>query len=214
MDKPLINILTRTSNRPNAFDLNYNVVKSQTYDNVRQIVSVDDSITENYVKKYDVDYIFIDRDKIIEEDKSINPNTGKYSPHNLYFNPLMKEVKDGWIMFLDDDDRFSTSKSLEQIADVIEDEDTMVIWQMRFPNGRALPPTEIINQSPRLGAIGSPCTLFHSKYLGDIEWDGWKCGDFRFINKIYNKIPNKVTIPKMLVNIGQIGDGKREDIKK
>lgn len=212
MDKPLINILTRTSNRPNAFDLNYNVVTSQTYKNVRQIVSVDDNLTEEYVKKYDVDYIFIDRDKIIEEDKSINPNTGKYSPHNLYFNLLMKEVKDGWVMFLDDDDRFSTAKSLEQIVNVIEDEDTMVVWQMRFPNGRALPPSEIINNPPRIGTIGSPCILFHSKYVEDIEWDGWKCGDFRFINKIYNKVPKKVTIPKMLVTVGQIGDGKRTDL--
>lgn len=212
MDKPLINILTRTSNRPNAFELNHNVVNSQTYKNVRQIVSVDDEATEAYVKEYDVDYIVIDREKIIEEDTSIDPRTGKYAPHNLYFNPLMKEVKEGWVMLLDDDDRFSNGKCLEKIVNAIPDEDTMIIWQMRFPNGMALPPTNMIDNPPIVGRIGSPCVLFHSKYIEDVEWDGWKCGDFRFIKKMYDKIPNKVTIPEMLVTVGQIGDGKRTDI--
>lgn len=213
MEKPLINILTRTSNRPNAFELNKMTVRSQTYKNVRHIVSVDDELTEAYVKPYsDVDYVVINRDEIINNDKSVNPNTGKYSPHNLYFNEMMKEVKEGWIMILDDDDRFSNGKALEKIVNSIPDEDTMVIWQMRFPNGAALPPTNVINEPPTLGRIGSPCILFHSKYLGDTQWDGWKCGDFRFINAIYNKIPNKVTIADTLVTIGQIGDGNRGDL--
>ena len=213
MNNPLINILTRTSNRPNAFYLNKSTVRSQSYKNIRHIVSVDDEFTEAYVKTYsDVDYITINKNSIINDDNSINPNTGKYSPHNLYFNPLMCEVKEGWIMILDDDDRFSNGNSLETIVNSIKDEDTMVIWQMRFPNGMALPPTNLINEPPKLGTIGSPCILFHSKYLGDTKWDGWKCGDFRFINSIYNKVPNKVTIPEMLVTIGQIGDGNRSDL--
>jgi hypothetical protein len=53
-------------------------------------------------------YVFAEtdweRDKIIEEDKSINPNTGKYSPHNLYFNEMYGKITEGWIIFLDDDD--------------------------------------------------------------------------------------------------------------
>lgn len=212
MHKPLINILTRTSNRPNAFELNRNTILSQTYDNINQIVCVDDDASENYVKNYGVTYIKVDRENLIKSDTSTNPNTGKYSPHNLYFNPLMAEVKDGWIMILDDDDRLSNVNVISKIVDKIEDEDTMVIWQMKFPNRQAIPSTDTINLPPRLGNIGSPCFLFHSKHLGDIKWDGWKCGDFRFIEKIYNKIPKKVTIPETLVVIGQIGDGNRTDL--
>jgi glycosyltransferase involved in cell wall biosynthesis len=212
MEKPLINILTRTSNRPNAFYLNKSTIRSQTYKNIRHIVSVDDESTEEYVKLYpDTDYIFVNREKLIEDDISTNPNTGKYSPHNLYFNPLMREVKDGWVMLLDDDDRFANGKALETIVNSIPDEDTMVIWQMRFPNGAALPPISVMDEPPILGLIGSPCVLFHSKYIGDTQWDGWKCGDFRFITSIYNKIPKKVIIPQILVTIGQIGDGDRKD---
>ena len=209
---PLINILTRTSNRPKAFDKNFKSVLNQTYKNIRHIVSINDDHTEKYVKEYDVDYIKIDRERIISEDQSPNPNTGDYSPHNLYFNQLIKEVKDGWVMFLDDDDYLSDNDGVERIVNLLPDEDTMAIFQMMFPNGRPLPPINILNQPPTLGTIGSPCVLFHSKWVDGINWDGWKCGDFRFIEKLYNKIPNKVTIPDVFVNVGQIGDGKKGDI--
>jgi len=47
MEKPLLNILTRTSNRPNAFELNKMTVRTQTYPNIRHIVCVDDELSEN-----------------------------------------------------------------------------------------------------------------------------------------------------------------------
>ena len=213
MDKPLVNILTRTSNRPNAFEINKMTVRTQTYENIRHIVCVDDEVTEDYVKHYnDVDYIVIDREEIIKNDTSVNPNTGKYSPHNLYFNQLIGEVKEGWVMILDDDDRLVNSKVIDDIMGKLPDDDTMAIFQMRFPNGRPIPANGTLNGAPILGNIGSPCVMFHSKYLVGIEWDGWKCGDFRFIEKIFNKIKTVVTIERMLVTIGQIGDGNRTDI--
>ena len=213
MEKPLLNILTRTSNRPNAFELNKTTIRTQTYPNIRHIVCVDDELSENYVKQYnDVDYIVIDREEIIKNDNSVNPNTGKYSPHNLYFNKLMDEVNEGWVMILDDDDRLSNSKSIEKIMDKIEGEDSMVIFQMRFPNNRPIPSNGSLKQRPRIGNIGSPCIVFHSKHLEGVKWDGWKCGDFRFIEKIYNKVKTVVTMQQMLVTIGQIGDGNRGDI--
>lgn len=213
MDKPLVNILTRTSNRPNGFELNKMTIRSQTYKNIRHIVCVDNVETEEYVMYYDdVDYIVVDREGLIERDTIPDLGTGKYAPHNLYFNPLMAEVKEGWIMMLDDDDRLANGKVIEKIMDSLPDEDTMAIFQMRFPNKRPIPANGTLEMAPRLGNIGSPCIMFHSKYLEGIEWDGWKCGDFRFIEKIYNKVPKKVTIQEMLVTIGQIGDGNRGDL--
>jgi len=213
MDKPLVNIVTRTSNRPNAFALNKATVRSQTYENIRHIVCVDDDVTEEYVKTYsDVDYIVIDREQIIKNDTSENPQTGKYAPHNLYFNPLMAEIKEGWVMMLDDDDRLANGKVIENVMEKLPDEDSMVVFQMRFPNNKPIPANGTLDQRPRLGNIGSPCIIFHSKHLEGVEWDGWKCGDFRFIEKIFNKMKTVVTIQQMLVTIGQIGDGNRKDI--
>ena len=215
MHKPLINILTRTSNRPNFFNRNVNSVNSQTYKNIRHIVSYDNDGDLEYINKHNnLTLVKIDKDKLIREDNSPNPNTGKYSPHNLYFNEMLKVVEEGWVIFLDDDDLFYDENSLEIIVNNILDDDTMVIWQMNFINGLILPPTDELNDKPKLGKIGSPCFSFNIKQLGDIKWDGWKCGDFRFVEKIYNKTDKKITIPKILIDINNIGSGNKNDLKK
>lgn len=212
MHKPLINILTRTSNRPNFFNRNVNSVNSQTYKNIRHIVSYDNDDDLEYINKHNnLTLVKIDKDKLIREDNSPNPNTGKYSPHNLYFNEMLKVVEEGWVIFLDDDDLFYDENSLEIIVNNILNDDTMVIWQMNFINGLILPPTDELKGKPKLGKIGSPCFSFNIKQLGDIKWDGWKCGDFRFIEKIYNKTDKKITIPKILIEINNIGSGNKND---
>jgi hypothetical protein len=212
MHKPLINILTRTSNRPNFFNRNVNSVNSQTYKNIRHIVSYDNDDDLEYINKHgNLTLVKIDKNKLIQEDDSPNPNTGKYSPHNLYFNEMLKIVEEGWVIFLDDDDLFYDEHSLETIVNNILDDDTMVIWQMNFINNLILPPIDELNNKPKLGKIGSPCFTFNIKNIGDIKWDGWKCGDFRFILNIYNKIPNKIIIPKVLVDINNIGSGNKND---
>lgn len=60
----LINILIRTSNRPNGFARIIDNIRSQTYKNYRIIVSVDNDETEEYVRKYkDVEYIRLEHVK-------------------------------------------------------------------------------------------------------------------------------------------------------
>lgn len=213
MQKPLINILTRTSNRPNFFKRNVENVKSQTYKNVRHIVSYDNDNDLDYINRYsDLRLVKIDKDKLIREDNSPNPNTGKYSPHNLYLNEMLKVINEGWVIILDDDDVFSGEKSLEKIANHLTNDDLMVIWQMNFINNTPLPPLNLLYGKPVIGNIGSPCFTFNIKNLGDTKWDGWKCGDFRFISDIYNKIENKIIIPEVLVGINHIGSGNKTDI--
>jgi len=213
MSQPLINILTRTSNRPNFFKRNVESIKSQTYKNIRHIVSCDDESDLNYINQYDnITVVKIDKEKLIAEDNSPNPRTGKYSPHNLYFNEMLKIVDSGWVIILDDDDVFSSEKSVEKIVNNLDGEDSMVIWQMNFIGGINLPPLDLIYQQPVLGKIGSPCFTFNINQLGDIKWDGWKCGDFRFITHIYNKVGKKIIIPEVLVDINNIGSGNKNDV--
>jgi hypothetical protein len=213
MSEPLINILTRTSNRPNFFSRNIDSVNSQTYKNIRHIVSYDNDDDLEYINKYDnLTLVKIDKNKLIQEDDSPNPNTGKYSPHNLYFNEMLKVVESGWVIFLDDDDLFYDENSLECISNHLKDDDSIVIWQMNFVNNITIPSLTDLNKPPIIGRIGSPCISFNIKQLGDTKWDGWKCGDFRFISDIYNKIPKKITIPKVLIDINNIGSGNKKDL--
>lgn len=114
MKKPLINILTRTSNRPIGFDINVKSVKEQTYDNINHIIGYDNDEDLNYINKYDgLIKVKVDRESLISADTSPNPMTGKYSPHNLYFNEMMKIVTDGWIIYYDDDDKLAHPMVIE-----------------------------------------------------------------------------------------------------
>ena len=48
-----LNILTRTSNRPNGFKRCYNSIKNQTYKKINHIVSCDNEKDLNYLNNYD-----------------------------------------------------------------------------------------------------------------------------------------------------------------
>ena len=211
--KNKINILTRTSNRPNGFKICHQSIINQNYDNVLHIVSYDNNVDfENYLNEYsDIKTVKVDREKLIQEDNCVNPNTGKYSPHNLYCNSLLDAVDDGYIMFLDDDDMLLDETVLDTINEAIVDEDTMLIWQMRYPNGRVLPAGAF--DRPRIGNIGSPCFLVHSKYAKKFKWDSWKCGDFRYINNVFNEVNNFKIVPKPLIQLNNFGDmGNKNDV--
>ena len=82
--QPLINIITRTSNRPIYFKKNRNSILEQTYKNIRHIISVDNKISYNYVKTHNIkDIVFINKN-VFKQSKFV---------HNLYINTLLKEVK-------------------------------------------------------------------------------------------------------------------------
>lgn len=216
MQKPLINILTRTSNRPNGFDITYNSVLNQTYKNVRHIVSYDNDEDLDYIGEYGgLDLIKIDKNKLIREDNSPNPKTGKYSPHNLYFNEMIKMVDEGWVIYLDDDDRFVDDYCLEKIVNVINesDEDTLVFWQFKLGSNLILPPIIDDNNPPQLYKIGGSTFTFNVKYKNDAVWDSWKCADFRLISKLYNLIKKNIFIREVLILAPTPGSGNRIDIK-
>lgn len=217
MQKPLINILTRTSNRPKGFKINAESVKNQTYDNINHIIAYDNDNDLEYINKFEgITSVKIDREEIIKNDTSVDPKNPNYwfSPHNLYCNSLLDNVEDGWIMFLDDDDMLLNDTVISEIVDNIEDEDTILIWKMRYPQGNMLPDNISFSRKQiRLGGIGSPCFLFHSKWKNESRWDAYKCGDFRFLNKIFNKIPKSKWIQKPFIQLNNNGGfGKKKDI--
>jgi glycosyltransferase involved in cell wall biosynthesis len=211
----LINIITRTSNRPNGFARCCESIDKQTYKNINHIVCIDNPADADYVKANNRIPILVDREKLISEDKSIDPMVGSYSPHNLYFNEIQKEVKEGWVVYLDDDNFFSTEHSLQEIINQIETSspDSMIFWRIFFAGQFVIP--EMIDRfnPPKLYHIDSGCFAYHSKYINDAIWDGWKCADFRVISKLYKIIPRKVFIPKVLITLPVPGNGNKKDIE-
>lgn len=213
---PLINVLTRTSNRPVGFNVNRNSVLNQTYKNFRHIISFDDEKDLAYLEKYnDLELIKVTPIK--------RPNTEqqqfkgyKFAPYNLYCNALLSEVSKGWVIFLDDDDRFLESTALEQIANVLKQSNkkTLVLWQMQYPDGKVLPPiSHMKSDMIKQNNIGAPCFTFHYNLGKNIKWDSWKAGDFRFLKKIWVKSDKREWLYKPLIQLNNEGDfGNKNDI--
>lgn len=202
--KPLINILVRTSNRPNYFHKCIQSILTQSYHNYRIIVSVDDDITEEYVKPYKLDYIRV---------KKLQSDADQSAPYNLYINQLMNQVDRGWILILDDDDYLAHSLALEIIAQHATSSMSLLIWKMIWPTGRIIPTDEYWRKLPPRTFIGMPCFAFHEKWADVYQFDAMKAGDLRFFHQLYKAHINKIWIDDILVNTGNIGlKGKPIDL--
>lgn len=210
--QPLINIITRTSGRPNSFKRCNESIKNQTYKNIRHIVSIDNLEDKKYVESTGSEWFFIDKEKIVAQPDIPDPKTGKKFIYNLYFNELFSKVTDGWIIILDDDDYLAHENVIQKIVSLISSDNDMVLWQMKYPHGNVLPTAQEIGLQPRLGRIGSPCIMVHSKIAKSIVWDGWKCGDYRYISKVWSKTTNKRWIAQPLILLGGAGFGLKKDI--
>lgn len=216
---PLINILTRTSNRPNVYKRNRQNILNQKYSNIFHIVSVDDEKDLSYVKENEPDKIvlFTGKENLKEKysnfSKMYTCNTNLFFEHNLYLNEMQKDIKDGWVLYLDDDDIFMDDTSLRTIVHSIRstNEDTLIIWQMDV-NGIIVPEEKFFNTEVPVNHIGGSCFTFHSKWLKYAIWPGWQFSDHMVFAKLYNNIPNKEWIEKPLIYVHTMGKGTRKDI--
>ncbi|OEK08843.1 hypothetical protein A8C32_00780 [Flavivirga aquatica] len=213
MKTPTINILTRTASRPIGFLRCHSSISNQTYKKTQHIVSYENDSDYNYIKGDNIVPVKVNK---IEKSNKKSASGYIHAPYNLHCNKLLEQVKEGWVMFLDDDDNLLHNKVFKEIVDVLKNcnEETLLIWKMRYPDGRTLPEAKNFkDESIQINKIGSCCFMFHSKYKDEIKWDEWKGSDFRFLNGISKKIPNKMWINRVYIQINNFGDfGKQNDV--
>ncbi|MDD2224798.1 MAG: hypothetical protein PHP97_01400 [Candidatus Shapirobacteria bacterium] len=173
-DWGLINILTRTSARPNFFRECRESVKEQTYLNFRQIVGYDDFECELYLNQIE------NKNKIYY--KKLNQTDKLSFPYNLYFNQMVKKVNEGWIMYLDDDDKFVNKYALEKIMNRVRSDDDLLVWKVWFPS-KIVPGLSFKKNIVR-GDISGCGFMYHSKHKNKVLWKGVKMGDYEFINEL------------------------------
>lgn len=216
---PLMNILIRTSNRPNYFRACYESIISQTYRNYNIFVSYDNAETLKYLNLYkDINKVKV---KTMERNKNNYPppeiergnNLSKFPPE-FYMNDLMNSVKSGYILYLDDDDYYTSSKSLEIIANHITTEDTLLFWRVQFPE-KIIPEDEYFGEPPAFWHCSTIGFCFHQKYIPYAQWDGWRGSDYLVAHKLYKIIPHKIYINKVLTGLqrkkGWGGLGLKDD---
>lgn len=197
MSQPLINILIRTSYRPEQFARCLESIQAQTYKNIRVVVGYDDDRALSYIPA-NIEWTFLHADNSIP------------FFYDLYCNELKLIVTDGWFFFLDDDDALTSPTILEELADQLKQPGAIICQFLR--NGVPKPADNYIRKRVIWeGKIGLPCLVLHSKHKALSGLDGQKAGDYRYIKEVTDQVPTKfITLP--LVSAGARGHGQMETI--
>jgi hypothetical protein len=168
----LVNIITRTHERPGHFAVCRQSIDGQTHKRINHIVGTD--VPCDY---YDA----------IQVDTDIKPDAkpehaSYFAPWNCYLNQLAGHVEDGWVIYLDDDDMFATERAIEKIVNNIDHDDQLLMWRVDI-NGRVIPSGKGWGK-----VILCDCTssgfAFHSKHLDKVRWTSWDCGDYRVFKEL------------------------------
>ena len=137
--------------------------------------------------------------------------------YNLYCNFLLDKVDDGWVMFLDDDDRFLSRDSLRVISESIDGEDDFILWHYKL-GGRAVFPQNLSRIG--YGEISSGSACFHSKHRHLSRWIARRGSDHHYYSGMLTAKPDlmRKAINRCLVGTqsscpGQQGARDDDDLK-
>ena len=185
-EERLLNILIRTSMRPDFFKKCIESVLMQKYTNYNIYVCYDKIESLGYLNDYDIKHknitIFF-----VESD-----STEKYK-FNLYNNELIDKVTGGFILFLDDDDIFTHDLCFKIINENITGKKDLLIWKFMRPDKIIYPKN--VNDI-KLGDIDTTMVCFHSKFKRLSKWGDKQCGDYYFFKRLFKSLKkiNKLNI--------------------
>ena len=171
---PPINILIRNTYRPSAFSKCIESILIQTYTNYKIIMCYDDDRCLEYLTPY------MTHSKI--EIFKVNRESEERYFYNLYCNYLLDKVNTGWIIFLDDDKKFTRADTLDIIYQNIKTEEDIILWKVKLGQYIIFPNIHDI----KFGEIDSTSFCFHSKFKDKSRWIAKQGSDFHYITNILN----------------------------
>lgn len=180
---PLIYILTRTCNRETLFNQCVESILSQKYHNLRHIVSYDNPPTSQYIKGYSHPYKVVD---LIAQKSKLHPNQ--------YIDCLYDYIpknEPGWVLVIDDDDKFMTPYALHYLKSYLTDPKKLVIWMLHRPDKFIYPANKDL---PVVGEIGTCCYLYHSSMIQKGHWGISGIGDFTFFRWAFGRLKERIYI--------------------
>jgi len=191
----MLNILIRTSNRPKAFQCLLDSIASQTFKNIRLIVSYDNDIALTYVPEH------IEKVKVFPSSKPFF--------YDDYVNDLKSLVNEGWFVVIDDDEVLADNTCLERVYKELKGKDGLICQFSR--NGRLKPSNESIkNREVRRSRVGMPCLLLHHSFKNLVDLDGSVgAADYTWIKTISRKVKLKF-VPIVVAFAAKRGNGQME----
>ncbi|KAF1708913.1 hypothetical protein CSC70_12525 [Pseudoxanthomonas kalamensis DSM 18571] len=212
-DLPLFNILIRTSGRPNYFHDCIASIMDQDYKNTNIVVGFDDPESEDYIAKLPCLRIPLRKWDGEVPEKPDGDQYGIWFPFNEYFNSLLPFARQGYVLYLDDDDCFVDRSALTKLAAVIKQQQAdAVFWRVQFPNRLVPGEKNWLKKKPVCRDI-STIGYSHSVAIRP-SWGPWKRGDFRVADFIHQASANPVWFDEVLTGLQRIvedGYGRRDD---
>jgi hypothetical protein len=175
-----VNFLVRTSGRPNSFRRLLLSIQSQRLENRRIIVSVDTDDSERYVQS------LVDVDTIVRVPHVEKEEDG-HAPYNLYMNSLLDQVKEGWVVFVDDDNMFKESGVLSKFFGMVAGGDSKKLYVCRTYNapGKVIIPSDkSFGKKVTLNDVDTSNLILHSSIAKKYRWDDRTGGDFRYADAV------------------------------
>ena len=208
---PICNILVRTANRPNAFNRCIASIEKQNYENINILVSYQNAVSFKYIVPQKV-YAY----KVSASEKiKPSPQSEEYGVRfvsNLYINDLQDKVKEGFVIILDDDDRFTGKDSISKVSEHFRNnKKPFVLWRVKIGN-RMIPGDANWKKKPVCCDISGIGFAFHID--NKIKWEPYKRGDFRVAKQLYKNIRKKVWINEVLTQtqMDMPGMGRMNDV--
>lgn len=190
--KPIIYIITRTSNREQLFKKCCSTINKQYYSNVRHVVSYDTEQSADYIKKYNHIYKTVD----------LRPYKSKIHPNQyldvIYDQFITNKFEPGWIIILDDDDKFMTNYALFFLEPHLVDPNNLIIWMLYRPDKFIYP---LDKENPIVGDIGSCCYVHHTSLIKKGVWEGNAIGDFQYFKYLFDTAKEKIYLDYPLTGV-------------
>jgi hypothetical protein len=100
---------------------------------------------------------------------------------------LNAQAKDGWIVYLDDDNMFLDPYGLSLALIHAHSESDLLLWRAKL--GRLVPLPEHWGASNVFrGDIDSANFMFNTNHKGLTRWGDTRCGDFRSVTSLANRL--------------------------
>lgn len=160
----VLNVLTRTSNRPAYFNRLRRDLSRQKYDKrahtLNWLICTDDIKSYTYLKG---------SDNVICVAKKKAKTNPFHCPYNTYIQMLLSNVVEGWIMIVDDDAKLLNERYLDKLFRVLEQEtpDKLLLQPIYFLKDKQLVrgghPSNILKHELDMGNM-----IFHHSHTSKL----------------------------------------------
>tara|TARA_R110002153_G_scaffold6711_2_gene30699 strand:- start:628 stop:1473 length:846 start_codon:yes stop_codon:yes gene_type:complete len=133
----------------------------------------------------------------------------KHFPYDIFLKIAEQHVKEGWVVYLDDDDYLKEDTALEELVKEINmyDNDTLHLSYVLPKEGKDTRDQHIVTQMKGgmpfiCFFIGGSFLTFHTKYIGYTAWDEWSGSDWKTAKCLEAVIPKKNWIDNYFIKLG------------